>query len=279
MTALHHTHVINSEQNGRQYRITVSLPWGYSAPDRADWPFNNVPERWSTVYVLDGNWYADMIAGMIRPTRLCGAMTDAIVVGIGYPEDDNPLETFRTVFTRRDHDLTPVHDPETEKSMTEQHKRPVPNGDAEGFLKFIQHELIPFIEKTYQSNPENRILTGHSYGGLFGLYTLFKSPELFKSYVVGSPYLPYANKVMFKQEDDYAKNHSDLSADVYMFTTEGEEFADDTTCTDTIRLSVLLQSRNYAGLTLKRKIFTEYNHCEVAVPGLFWGIKHALKPH
>jgi hypothetical protein len=44
------------------------------------------------VYVLDGNWYAGMVAGMIRPMAWCGSTSDAIVAGIGYAEDKDPAE-------------------------------------------------------------------------------------------------------------------------------------------------------------------------------------------
>ncbi len=271
------TYIVDSDITGRQYRITVSLPLGYSATDDAEWPFHNTPDRWSAIYVLDGNWYAEMIAGMIRPTAWCGGTSDAIVVGIGYTENDDPVKTFQETFTRRDLDLTPIHDATTEKMMTEQHRRPVPNGDATGFLSFIRDELITFIENTYRANADKRILAGHSYGGLFGLFALLKEPKLFESYIVGSPYLSYGERVLFQYESEYADKNADLPATVYMYTTENEEMIDDTTFTDTIRFAVMLQSRTYANLTLMRKIFTEYNHCEVAVPGLYWGLQLALK--
>src|SRR5690606_27916898 len=119
-------HLINSQHTSRQYRITVSLPLGYAASPDEGWPFNNMPEKWSVVYVLDGNWYAGMVTDMIRPTSWCGSITDAIVVGIGYPEADNAMESFRESFTRRNADLTPIRDEAEEKTMEAQHKRPAP---------------------------------------------------------------------------------------------------------------------------------------------------------
>src|SRR5689334_23027243 len=111
-------HLMYSHSTGRTYRITVSLPLGYTASPGTDWPFHDIPAKWPVVFVLDGNWYADMVTGIIRPMCWCGSTTDAIVVGIGYPEDVDPMEAFRVSFARRDHDLTPIHDAEVEKSMT-----------------------------------------------------------------------------------------------------------------------------------------------------------------
>ena len=75
---------------GREYRVSVALPLGYQSGPSEDWPFHDSPKRWPTVYVLDGNWYFGMVVDMIRPMSWCGGTTDAIVVGIGYPESADP---------------------------------------------------------------------------------------------------------------------------------------------------------------------------------------------
>lgn len=271
------TRLIVSQQTGRDYRITISLPWGYDAQPGEGWPFHTNPGKWPVVYVLDGNWYAGMVTDMIRPVALCGAITDAIVVGIGYPEDPNPRETFRTVFTRRDHDLTPIPDAGTQQEMEASHGRPAPNGDAGNFLKFIQQELIPMLETDFCADPENRILAGHSYGGLFGLFTLFTAPGLFQKMILGSPYLAYGNRSLFQREEAFAAENKQLPASIFLYASAEEESADDSTLTDTLRFAAILQSRNYEGFTLKQKIFEEENHCAVIVPGFHAGLQFALK--
>jgi hypothetical protein len=90
--------------------LTISLPLGYSRSPGEAWPFHDTPAEWPVVYVLDGNWYFGMVTDIIRPMAWCGSTTDAIVVGIGYAEDKDPIEAFRESFTRRDLDLTPVRD-------------------------------------------------------------------------------------------------------------------------------------------------------------------------
>jgi predicted alpha/beta superfamily hydrolase len=270
-------HMTDSQHTGRTYRITVSLPLGYSSPPGADWPFHNTPAKWPVVYVLDGNWYFGMVTDIIRPMAWCGSTTDAIVVGIGYPEDNDPMEAFRTSFTRRDHDLTPIRYEAVEKSMEQDHKRPVPNGDAGNFHKFIKDELVPFIEKEYRADPVRRILVGHSYGGLFGLFGLFETPDLFNTLIIGSPTLSYGNRFTFQQEEAYAKEHRKLPAKVYLYAAELEESLTDTTLTDTLRFAAILQSRNYEGFSLVKHVFADQNHCEVAASGFQAGLKFALK--
>lgn len=269
--------LVQSRHTGRQYRINIALPLGYSNPPEEGWPFNSTPSKWPVVYVLDGNWYFGLVTDMVRPTSWCGSITDAIVVGIGYPEGSDPIDAFRESFTRRNHDLTPVRVEAEEKSMEAQHKRPTPSGDAAGFLTFIRDELIPMIERDFRADPARRILVGHSYGGLFALYALLEAPGLFETLIIGSPTLPYGERAMFDREEAFSKAHTKLPAKVFLFVADLEERIDDTTLTDTLRLAAILEGRNYEGFSLVKRIFLGENHCEVIVPGLHAGLKMALK--
>jgi predicted alpha/beta superfamily hydrolase len=255
----------------------MSLPLGYAKSPGEGWPFNETPAQWPAVYVLDGNWYFGMVTDMIRPMAWCGSTTDAIVVGIGYEEGDDAVEAFRDSFTRRNADLTPVRDEAVEKAMERQHKRPTPMGDAANFLRFIQDELIPLVEKEYRADPAKRVLVGHSYGGLFGAFALFEAPGLFDTLIIGSPTLSYGNRFTFQLEEAFAKEHKKLPATVYLYAAELEEDWNDTTVTDTLRLAAILQGRKYEGFSLLKHVFLDQNHCEVAAPGIQWGLKHVLK--
>ena len=269
--------MMDSQHTGRTYRITISLPLGYSSSPSEGWPFHNTPAKWPVVYVLDGNWYFGMVTDIIRPMAWCGSTTDAIVVGIGYAEGKDPIAAFLESFIRRDHDLTPIRDEAVEKSMEANHKRPVPNGDAGNFHKFIKDELIPFVEKEYRADPSRRILVGHSYGGLFALFGLFETPDLFDTLVIGSPTLSDGNRFTFQQEEAFAKEHKQLPAKVYLYAAELEEDINDTTVTDTLRLAAILQGRKYEGFSLVKHVFPDQNHCEVAAPGFQAGLKFALR--
>jgi predicted alpha/beta superfamily hydrolase len=67
---------------------------------------------------------------------------------------------------------------------------PEPNkAGAEDFLKFIEKELIPFIDKKYQTN-ENRILCGQSLSAIFVVYSFLTKPYLFNSYIASSAGFP-----------------------------------------------------------------------------------------
>lgn len=271
------THQLTSAA-GREYRISVALPLGYNATPDESWPFHNAPARWPAVYVLDGNWYFGLVTDIIRPMSWCGGTLDAIVVGIGYVESEDPQEALRDSFTRRNLDLTPARDPVEEQSLAGRFDRPVPTGGAEEFYQFICRELTPFIDERYRADASRRTLIGHSYGGLFAAYSLLKSPEHFHTYVIGSPTLAYGDRAVFRQEAQYAGGNDDLPARVFVYAGD-EEFVDDTTLTDTIRFVTILRGRGYRKLELVSKYFSDYDHCAVAAPGLHAGLKFALAKH
>ena len=104
---------------------------------------------------------------LTRVMTICGQFPDTIVVGIGYPVEE-PLEEGLQQWGRlRARDLTPIVEEPNESGQSRQ------TGGAAEFLSFIQTELIPTIERDYRVDPANRVLAGHSFGGLFVLYVLF----------------------------------------------------------------------------------------------------------
>jgi uncharacterized protein len=269
--------MMRSKYTGRKYRISVSLPYAYFKSLVSAWPFDKPLKKWPVIYLIDANYFFGMVTDIVRQMAWCGSTTDAIVVGIGYPEDKDPQEAFRDSIAWRLYDFTPVRDEGNEKETEELVKRPSPSGGADGFLNFIRHELIPVIEKDFTADPKKRILAGHSLGGLFTAYALFEEPSLFDTYIVGSPALAYGDRFTFKQEELFVKRRKKLAAKVHLWTGEHEEASDYTMLSDTIRFGAILESRKYKGLILVKQIFTNQNHCEVVAPGFQMGLKMALK--
>ncbi|MFD6207743.1 MULTISPECIES: alpha/beta hydrolase-fold protein [unclassified Peribacillus] len=60
---------------------------------------------------------------------------------------------------------------------------------AENFLKFIEEDLNPEIDKRFKVDQNSQTLFGHSLGGLFAIYVLFENPYAFQTYIAGSPSL------------------------------------------------------------------------------------------
>jgi uncharacterized protein len=268
--------IMQSTHTGRVYEIRISLPYAHGQPEDR-WPFNESPSTWPTVYLLDANCYFGMVTEIVRSMSWCGSTTDAIVVGIAYPEDPDPRQAWWDFFARRDTDLTPVPDEQADRETSDTTMHPTVAGDASNFRDFIKHELIPLVEKEYQGEPSRRVLAGHSLGGLFAAYALFDEPELFDTYVINSPSLWDVDRFLFRQEEMYAKDHKTLKARAYLSMGEYEEDVNNTMLSDMLRFVAVLESRSYEELALTKQIFMGLNHCEVIAPGFQAGLKMALK--
>jgi predicted alpha/beta superfamily hydrolase len=62
-------------------------------------------------------------------------------------------------------------------------------GGAHDFQIFLDDELIPFVEASYRSRIDRRILFGQSLGGQFVLYTAQTRPTLFWGHIASNPAL------------------------------------------------------------------------------------------
>lgn len=169
-------------------------------------------------------------------------------------------------------DFLPVANQTAEKSM--QGFFPVPNpvatGKAHDFLQFIRDELMPFVDSEYRIDATDRTLEGHSYGGVFALYTLFHQPDLFHRYIVVSPDLPFNNGVTLDYERTYAEHHDNLKARVYL--AYGETELNDYTNPYLNPFVKALEERKYPGFTLIQQTILNCDHCSVPAPAIQAGL-------
>lgn len=244
----------------QDYRISVALPASYGASPERHYP---------TIYLTDANFYFGMVTELTRVMVLSGELPEAIVVGIGYPVDE-PLDTaYQTLFRLRGRDLTPVVNPQETR---EDH----PTGGAPAFLAFIVTELIPLIEADYRADPKQRVLAGHSYGGLVTLYALFHQTEHFAGYVVGSPSLSYGDRVTFVYEEQFAVGRTSLPVKIYLGVGGEEERVDDPMVSDYYQLLARLKGRKYQGLSLTHHVVEGLGHCAFTAPTFQKGFQAVL---
>jgi uncharacterized protein len=88
-------------------------------------------------------------------------------------------------------------------------------GGAGKFLRFINSELVPFIDSAYPSSSE-RCIIGHSAGGLFAVYALENQPELFNSFICIDPSLWYDDQSCVRQMPDFLKNNKDIKKSIFI---------------------------------------------------------------
>jgi hypothetical protein len=169
---------------GDTYRILVRLPPDYDeSPSR----------RYPVIYQLDATSFGpqfDVTAGHASDLAARDEIPEAIVVGVGYPYDDeSPNDSrgrWRDYTTRRFDGSA---------------------GGADAFLRFLAEELIPHIDATYRTDLSRpRALFGHSLGGFFALYALLRTAEQldapFRAFVAADPTLTHDdNRLLFLEQE------------------------------------------------------------------------------
>ena len=137
-------------------------------------------------FVVDGNAYFFTAADVVH--RLESSFgKKAIVVGVGYPITDNVYDP------RRSADLTPPTKDQEHRHPIGRDGQPMKDitlGEAQGFLKVLADTVMPLVEEMFPTLPLKhwpKALFGHSYGGLFTLFSLFTKTDLFSTYIAASP--------------------------------------------------------------------------------------------
>ena len=114
--------------------------------------------------------------------------------------------------TDRTRDLSPTHVQQAGATGAPQFPT---SGGADKFLKFMETELFPQIEKNYRVHPY-RILAGHSLGGLFAVHAMIARPELFNAVIAVSPALQWDNQVIVKRAEDFLKTRKAENRTLYL---------------------------------------------------------------
>lgn len=124
-------------------------------------------KKYPILIILDGNVHFKPITGLVNymssdAYRSC-KIPEMIVVGI------------QNIDRRRDY--TPDKVVTVRKNTT---------GGGELFLRFLEDELIPELDKKYRTEPY-RMLFGHSLGGLLAAHTYTKKTTLFNAFLAVDP--------------------------------------------------------------------------------------------
>ncbi len=189
-SVVHTQHKINSAVMGEERSVLVRVPTNYDGGT----------EKFPVVYMLDGHGsYLSMMPGIIENQYWGKHIPEMILVSIQ-----------NTVRTR---DLTPTVD-KNKKFVT---------GGADKFLRFIETEVIPLVEKNYRTQPY-RIFAGHSYGGLTVVHSFLTRPELFNAYIAVSPYLHWDNDLPIKRAEEIFKQKKDWKKTMFLALGDEPEY-------------------------------------------------------
>ena len=230
---------INSSILRENRTLNIYLPEGYSADSAKTYP---------VIYLLDGSANEDFVhvAGLVQFLTMIEAMPKSILVGIANVDRRRDF-TFPTTIKKDLKDF-----PTT--------------GKSENFIFFIEHELQPYISKTYKTNASKTII-GQSLGGLLATEILLKKPQLFSNYMIISPSLWWNNESLLNEAPKYLQKPLATETRVYVSVgTEGEKMENDAK-----KLSALLLTRK--NIKANFLPLPEENHLTILHNALYKGFE------
>lgn len=195
--------LLKSKFNKQEYLIQVYVPKIEASKD-----------GYNIIYLLDGNAtfpYASLMAQIIENANSKTNQIPPLIVSVGYKTQKLfDIES-------RSYDYTPSY-----KGILKERANSLYSyrqGGAEEFYRFLNEQLKPFIQNIYKINPKHQTIYGHSYGGLFVLYTYLNHPNSFQFYMASSPSIWWNDYQILKQ----AKNlKSKLSTNNVLWLCVGE---------------------------------------------------------
>lgn len=227
---------VYSTQTKDKYVITIRKPAGFAAN-----------KKYHHVYMTDGGiGIGDYVLGKSK-SWAATIPSSCIVIAIGHIGDYN---------TKRPRDFIPA---DISKNVEANF------GKANLFYLFLKDQLIPSIEKKLP-NKKSRAFIGHSFGGLFCLYTLFQDDKLFDRHFAISPSCWANYNELDKIEEAYFKKNKQLKANVTIYVG-GLEFLNKVLYS-TRSFYKTVTDRNYKGLKIVKDELADANHFSIRKPAV-----------
>jgi predicted alpha/beta superfamily hydrolase len=170
------------------------------------------------LYVDVYNYFADAarITERLGPT---GEMPPLIIIGVAN--------------TNRYRDLLPIKTRDRSEG-----------GGSDNFLRFLEDELIPHVDKTYRTK-NFRILAGPQAAAVFSLYALLTKPGLFQAVISENPFMNPENAAyLYPKAEAFFKNTASFKNFLYI-RCEKDERPQDLEYVD--KLTRLLESEKPEG--------------------------------
>jgi len=203
-----------------------------------------------------------------------------LIVGIGYPNTQllNPAE--------RAQDYTPP----SERYDNTGDKTNKKFGGAENFYRFIQEELAPDLHRRFSINAAQQNIFGHSYGGLFSLYSLFNHPNGFRNYLIASPSIWWNQQRILQDFPAFSEHLQNIKENIGVRFTAGEyeqklapymkqdpqrqkQLDQRAMVTQVNNLAEKLNALPNDKLSVVSKIYDEETHMTSVMPALLEGLK------
>jgi len=159
-------------------------------------PYYKDGQQYPVVYVLDGEGNFEFVASYLDYLADNEVYPQMIVTGV------------RNV--NRNRDYVPREDANFADT-----------GEADAFLEFVKDEWVEEVEREYPASGE-RIIVGHSFGGVFALHAFFKEPDLFDANIALGTSAWIGDRVLLEEATALFNERDDVDSFVYMAVGEGD---------------------------------------------------------
>jgi len=235
---------IHSTVHNADRDIWIATPPGYDTSGL----------RYPVLVITDGAGDFFHAYGLLRNNNNYGLVPRMILVAI--PHRD------------RNHDLTPTQNPHGWTGELSDTLRT--SGGAGELLDFMEKDLFPYLETNYRTLPF-RVLSGHSFGGLFAMHTFLDRPRLFNGYIAITPSLWWDDQVLLKRAE---QRLADLKTDKrFLYMTVGE-LEHERQVGNIHKMARLLKEQAPGGLTWDYRIMMGEGHGSQGLPAMDDGLRY-----
>jgi predicted alpha/beta superfamily hydrolase len=241
---------VASERVGVDYSVSVRLPPDYDASPDARYP---------VVYQLDAEFLGELalMTGHASSLEREGLVPSVIIVGVSRADDPGDPTT-RTI------DFAP---PPLEAGSRS-------TGRADRFFAFLTEELGPRIDAAYRTDVTQRVLSGHSLGGLFALYAFLRDePSPYFAHVIAAdPSMGEDGGVIFGEESRRAAGSSSRPGSLLVTAARFTGAAQIALVSE---LVTRVEGRGYEGLRVRGSVL-EADHGGAIGPSMRQGLLFSL---
>lgn len=213
-------------------------------------------KTYPVIYILDGSMNEDFLhlAGLQQFFNLSFGMPDFIIVGI------------ENVDRKRDFTFhTDLKDLQKDYPTT---------GHSDKFIRFVEEELQPYINKNYKTN-QTKYVIGQSLGALVATEVLLKKPELFTHYFIISPSLWWDDESLYNNASKIISQQKDDERFVYISVGKQEH---PMMVKEADGLYQILKNSGKKKLKLEYKLMTDDDHATILHKSVYEGFLKLFPP-
>jgi len=241
--------VLSVNVPGRKYQLHIGLPGNYQ---------RDTTKRYPVIYVTDGYWDFEKLHVIMGSLNYDKVAPEFIIVGLGYAGENLDYGTLRW------RELSPYpfgNNPDA--------------GHAADFLKVIESEVIPLIDRDYRTDPKQRVMAGASLGGLFTLYAMYTKPDLFNGYIAVTPAVELNNDWLLDYEDKFVKAGGQLKGRLFVSVGENESAG---FVSGILRYNARVTSRKHPDLAYQFRIIDGERHAGMQIESYVRGVRFIFAP-